>query len=71
MDCKKDVFDTLVQLMITTKAANDPKSCPPGYSIIDGSMFRDNGTAISVPVGSKLCIVDTKFEGNGKGLELR
>jgi len=56
----------VVESDVTVKAASE---CPPGYNVISGSKFNNNGTAIKAPPGLKLCIVDSEFNGNGKAYD--
>jgi hypothetical protein len=71
-NCRSDVFKFLASRLMDTAIVQSNNLCPPDTTIaIDRSGFFGNATAVSIPPGIKVCIVDTRMIGNGKGLEVR
>jgi hypothetical protein len=73
-NCRFDVFNLLATRLIYTAVVPDIRSCPHGAGPtinVERSSFLGNGTAISVPLGVTVCVIDSTMKDNGKGIEVR
>jgi hypothetical protein len=71
-NCRRGIFDILAARMVYTTIVANRQSCPPETGLnIESSNFFHNRTGVSVPLGTRLCIIDTTMKDNETGVEVR
>ncbi len=67
--CKQDVLNRLVALMLDSKAVRDASSCPPGMMQIVRGIIARNGKG-GIITNAPICLIDTEItDNNGPGLQ--